>query len=279
MVNQLQKKLHSNRGASMILALALFLICTMVSSVIIAAAASGVSRNAQRAEQQNGYLAVSSAADLIMEELQTSGQYAGASVKKYYGCQDCSIPSTMEYFGVWVSGYRLDASYIPNPLDDGHLMISVPHTDLGETKSMDTTNTTLSGTFGELFKRAANHVYMNGTAYGEQITIALQMSDERIPDVICDFTMDSSYNVTFALSTENSDYSISIGAVAIIYQREPIRMQDDSDVHTVYFKRFNETQGIFEDAEIQLMIPVEVTTTITEISWGVPQVEKGVLSQ
>ena len=68
-MKQIKKKLHSNAGASIMLALALTLICLMVSSVIVAAAASGVNRNKVELEKQQEYLAITSAAQYIAENL------------------------------------------------------------------------------------------------------------------------------------------------------------------------------------------------------------------
>ena len=271
-------KLKSNRGASMILALVLFLVCTMVSSVIIATASSGLSRNAQREEQQYAYLAISSAADYILEELETSGVYVGASQLKEYGCKDCSIAATMEYFGQDVSGYRLDANFIPNPLDDGHLMIPIIHTDDREQRVTNEENCTLEDGLERLLKRAAKSVYETQTEYEEQLKLSLVESDPRFPDVICDFSMDRNYNISFHVYAVSQDYSIRLEAAGIVYEREPVVVQDDSDIHTIYYRWFNEATGAFEDKTEQLVIPVKVITTVTEVRWGIPKVEKGGLS-
>lgn len=74
-MNQIKKKLHSNAGASVILALALTLICIMVASVIIAAAASGAGRNATEKGRQQTYLAVTSAAQYIADNLNSANDF------------------------------------------------------------------------------------------------------------------------------------------------------------------------------------------------------------
>lgn len=68
-------KLKSNRGATMILALALFLICAVISSLILAAAASGTTRITQQTKEQQAYLAVSSATDIVAAELDNCNKY------------------------------------------------------------------------------------------------------------------------------------------------------------------------------------------------------------
>lgn len=68
-------KLKSNRGATMILALALFLICVMVSSIILVVAASSSGRVSQQVKEQQAYLSVSSAADIVATELDRCNKY------------------------------------------------------------------------------------------------------------------------------------------------------------------------------------------------------------
>lgn len=286
-MNLLQKKLNSKRGASMILVLSLFLICVMVSSVILAAASAGVSRNAQRVEQQNGYLAISSASSLVIEELKTLGVYAGKNITGKYGCQDCNIAGYIYYNGTQISGYRLDAEYtsnpmdkdyVSNPLDDGHLLIKIDH-DPYVFAVKDGDNTTLSGIFAGSFERGCTQVFTLGAPYTETLKIALRESDARLPDVTCRFTMDTDYNVKFVLTTENSAYAVSISCVADVKVSNITETTDSTDEHKIYYKKFIEGDGIYETREETWTIPIEVTTVTTEISWGGPRVEKEVLSQ
>ena len=83
---QLKAKLNSNSGASMMLALALMLVCVFVSSVILTAATSGATRNEKRNAQQREYLAISSAAQMLQENLKDAGTLAGQTTIKAYQC-------------------------------------------------------------------------------------------------------------------------------------------------------------------------------------------------
>lgn len=91
-VNRIRKKLQSNSGASVMIALGLFLICIMISSVVVTAAASGSSRNRKdRIEQQREYLSISSAAQTVMDEINKLTQYVGRETDSDYACNDfCS---------------------------------------------------------------------------------------------------------------------------------------------------------------------------------------------
>ncbi len=63
--NSFTKKLKSNTGASMLLALAFFLMCFFVASVVMASASVNASRALAQKEEQRSYFAIQSAEDLI----------------------------------------------------------------------------------------------------------------------------------------------------------------------------------------------------------------------
>ena len=68
-MNSLRKKLRGNRGASITFALLLFLVCTMVSSVVIVAASTAGGRLSGVRESDQRYYAVTAAADVLRETL------------------------------------------------------------------------------------------------------------------------------------------------------------------------------------------------------------------
>ena len=287
MTKGIYSKLKNNRGASMMLALSLFLVCVMVSSVILAAASAGASRNANRVEQQMGYLAVSSASDLLVTELKQMGSYVGKNQTGRYGCQDCNVNGYIQYNGALTYGLRLDAEYttnpmdkdyVPNPLDDGHLLIPKVHTPYMYAQN-DEEQCTLGGMFGELFHRACSQIFVTGLAHEETIRIALSQQDERMPEVICYFKMDQKYNASFMLTTEVSEYSILISMNAKTQESKLPDSIDTSDVHTIYYKKFDELTGTYTTVEEKWSIPIEVNTVLKRVEWDIPVVEKGGLSQ
>lgn len=68
-MNNLKRKLRSRTGASITFALLLFLICAVLSSVILAAATSASGRMSQMAETDQRYYAVTSASELLKDML------------------------------------------------------------------------------------------------------------------------------------------------------------------------------------------------------------------
>lgn len=83
-MKRLAQKLNCRRGASMLMALLLFLIAAMVSAVIITAAVSARSRVASDRAQQQTYLTVSSAAELLRDSIEGgSGDFRTRKVTLY----------------------------------------------------------------------------------------------------------------------------------------------------------------------------------------------------
>ena len=87
-MGKILKKLHSQRGETMLMALLLFLVGVMVSAVILAAAISAESDAKAAREEQQAYLTVRSAAELFRDAIQSgSGGYREIVTKTYSGTQ------------------------------------------------------------------------------------------------------------------------------------------------------------------------------------------------
>lgn len=71
-MRNVRKKLHSQRGASVVIALIFFLICVMVGAVILAAASANVGRLSHLRKNEQAYFSLSSAARLVRDDLAQS---------------------------------------------------------------------------------------------------------------------------------------------------------------------------------------------------------------
>lgn len=78
----LRKKLASRRGASILMALLFLLLCMMVGTSVLMAAASNAGKIRSNQEEQQKYLTLSSALTLLCDELEDM-EYVG---QYYYGC-------------------------------------------------------------------------------------------------------------------------------------------------------------------------------------------------
>ena len=95
----IKKKLKSNNGVSFIIAMLLFLVASVVSIVIVTAALSAVKRVHDDFKDQQEYLCVSSAANLVKETL--SGSSCTIVEKRTISGGTENIEYTYTTTGVW----------------------------------------------------------------------------------------------------------------------------------------------------------------------------------
>lgn len=81
----LHRKLHEQRGASMLMALFLLLVALMVSAVVIAAAASAATTLRSDKAQEQASLAVSSAAEYVRDAFVVGGKMNGSIIPRWAG--------------------------------------------------------------------------------------------------------------------------------------------------------------------------------------------------
>ena len=75
-MERLGKKLRSERGASLLLALLMLLVCMMVGSSVLAAAASNAGKARSNRTEQQRYLNLTSAIQLVADEI-ARAEYTG----------------------------------------------------------------------------------------------------------------------------------------------------------------------------------------------------------
>lgn len=119
----IRRKLNSQRGASMLMALLLMLVGIMVSAVIISAATSAAVNKRSEKEQQQAYLAVSSAAELVRDDFQSlTGRYKDVTttVTNADGTTTttndtikatCAVGDMINDIGVWFIGVNTTSTY------------------------------------------------------------------------------------------------------------------------------------------------------------------------
>lgn len=272
------QKLKSNNGASMIITLVLFLICAMVSSIIIVAAASGSSRNVHRVEQQQAYLAVSSAARMLEAELKNIGTCKGIQQEtsfgcnKYAGADNYTEETPYEDEQNPILGYRIYDFWIANTLD-AILVDTVPCQANKVTSEVDGSGVT--GRFRNVIVAATDAIYSGETTYIENFTIALTEEEERLPEVLGQFQMDASYGITIVLTTAESEYTITITMDGFKQDgTTTTSTKEQGCQHHVYYKRLLDNRA-YETVHEDMWLTATVTSTTNIISWEAPIVEKG----
>lgn len=97
MLSAIRKKLNSSAGASIVIALIFFLLCAVVGGVVLTAATVSAGRSGRDLSAQRAYLAVSSAARLIENDLE------GASFSGAYSSSVTTV-TTITQTGVGADG-------------------------------------------------------------------------------------------------------------------------------------------------------------------------------
>lgn len=80
-MKRIKEKLHSQTGASLLLALLFLLVCLTVGAVVLTAAATNAGRVHRNQQDQQAYLAVASAAQLVKEDFKDM-KFVGTYYKK-----------------------------------------------------------------------------------------------------------------------------------------------------------------------------------------------------
>ena len=291
-MRHIRRKLNSNTGASMILALVLVLICAMVSSVIVMAAASGVSRNESKLKKQQEYLAVTSAAQFIAENLNPSEDsiLCGVIMTNEKPCakyKNYNIPFQIDVNGVLVSSYAIPMPAASIPGVDNTMVLEqfyLVAEDLVGTNAfceaipmavIKEDATEFSGYFGALMKRAASDVFKNNAVFSESFT--MEVGDDRLPKVKCTFTMEKDYSVDIVIHSvdEVSDYSMTVRMDA---NQSTNFIEDEVECTNEhrYFYEYSDMVGNLHTSEIgYIKFNHTVKNSVIEVTWGSPVISKG----
>lgn len=103
-VERLRKKLRSESGASILLALLMFLICALVGATVLAAAASNAGKARSSRTEQQKFLNLSSAIQLVADEIQRAEYTGKYQVYKW----DVTTTTTTEIDGTPITTSKTD---------------------------------------------------------------------------------------------------------------------------------------------------------------------------
>ncbi|MGO5023334.1 hypothetical protein ACTQ4E_09600 [Lawsonibacter sp. LCP25S3_G6] len=101
MIGVISRKLHSQRGASMLLALLFLLICSMVTASILMAAVANAGKHRSNLEEHQVYLSLSSAVSTLCDELnrcEYRGQYYSWKYTERTGTDEMGRPIYTTYY-------------------------------------------------------------------------------------------------------------------------------------------------------------------------------------
>lgn len=297
-MKQLKKKLHSNSGASIILALAIMLICVMVSSVIVVMAASGINRNETNVERNQEYLAITSAAQYIAQNLNSAGNdsFSGVHLKNEMPCnryKNYSLESYIRVNGTDVDAYAIPSQHVTVEADEpGLVSVEQVYLYVQDTNPAATTvnifcaevpklevidaSTSFSGTFSEVMREAVEEVFVHAMAYEKEFT--MKVDDARVQDVKCKFTMDTDYNVEVVIRSvvAGSEYSMVVQMKARTPQVNAAGLRTLQTCSHRCFYEYCDNVGNIQTSEIkEYTFKHEIDNATTTVSWEKPIIMKG----
>jgi len=311
-MNQIKKKLQSNAGASIILAMTLLLICVMVSSVIVAAAASGASRNNENElRKQQEYLAITSAAQYIADNLNPSGNntFCGVQLRQE---NPCNKYKSYDRMNVQVDGTYVSAYAIPTPYSspEGAELNTVEvlrfylcententeetfcNTQLKKDALVEGNATAFAGIFGEMMQEAATAIYTwdetnvaHSRDFSKEFTMSVEdeehIRDNRIPEVKCTFKMDAEYQVKILVESnveesEASEYFLIVEMPAFSPSEDPSGWKTTKSCKHQCFYEYLDAEGNTQfSTEKEYTFTHEVNHSTTTVTWGTPTISKG----
>ena len=212
-----KSKLHSRRGASLLLALGVCLIFVLVGSVVLGSATASASRLKDRRAREQAYLSLSSAARLLQETLAGS-ECSGWTSRTEYTC-----------------GREEDTA--------------------GRCDSLAGDSNFLTD--------AAWPVFCGRTGGG-----GYTVSAEHMEEVHAGLEMDDAYRAVFTLTTDSSDYVMTLTFEATLTHSEARETSSCS----------HETTEVNEDGEevsVTETYDLYTTTETTAIVWDGGTISKG----
>lgn len=266
-------KLRSQQGASILLALAVMLVCTMVAAVVLMAAAANMGKGLSSQEQTRSFYAVSSAAQLFANDVaENLVSVEVSTTTRSYACQDTHPSYVHDDAGI-VS--QLDLIIIFND--------ATPFVQIMEeaVHAIDPTN--------------------ESSVFEKTFTIDAPNMDS----VNARLTMDYAYNMAVEFSSAPSDnsygYGLTLNLPSVLSEpTEETTRITDGDSHFDGWEwdeggseyswleenktPINSSTGNHEPAaneyghSVEQFYDVVTTNTVTQISWGQPTYSKGVSS-
>lgn len=271
-----RKKLHSRRGASLLIALLFFLTAMAVGAVVLTAAATNAGRFARSRQEQQDYLAVASAAGLIEKDFQGSALKLGYT--KTHIKED-TITTSMTGGGSGSSTGSEKTIYAPI---DGHGSLSGGSELLPEGHIIDL--------YEDGIKTAVQAIdFWRQLPYGTELKDDLSVEVQhmpgaaKLPAVAGTMTVsrgpaagdsDRTYTVIVKLRTAGGEDGASPTNAMTLKFAPSIDLQTTTKVEEKTERRYYTTEHGEDLTETKTTVTT-VTTCTTTISWGQATFTKG----
>jgi len=260
-MNLLKNKLIDRSGASMLIALVLFLTCAMIGSVILSSAAGNADKIRTRKSEQQNYLSVSSAARLVQSAVNGT-VYSGWENYTVYECVGETLP-----------------------------LRPPKHSDVADVcTEMTYENNEDAGLKADI-EAAVYQAYRSHTKYvepipvSEEITKSYVISGNGMDDVKATMILNTNtYDLTFELSANNgavTDYemTLSFNASVVSPNKEDadIEIQANADKDHDRYEEFEAEDGTPYWEWVPVEYDITIYTLNTTVSYDNGTITKGVL--
>lgn len=259
-MNKIINKLKDHSGASMLIALILFLVCTMVGSAILLSASGNADKMRNRRIEQQRYFSVSSAARLIQS---TIGEmvYSGWENNTVYECSN--------------EDEELHPEKHTDTADVCAELSFDENSDAGLKRELASA----------LYRAYRSHTkYVVPVSASNEIEETFVVSGDGVEDVRIHMVLDTStYNLVFKLSsTDSSDYAMTLYFKASVVSPE----KEDAEIETRIngdqihrrLEEFETNDGISYWEWVPVEYDITIYTLNTVVNYDSGTIAKGVIS-
>ena len=256
---RVKQKLNSSRGASILLALVLFLLCAMVSAVVVGSAMTNMQKVKNRREQQQVYYSVSSAARLLHDAMEQVS-FVGSESVQTYSCTNVVVGGTDQF--TFIDPAQHHAEYPASTFQAADTAQDLP--------------------LAKILQTGAQKVYMSRITYVSSNRVPFTgwsdtfiIEDGTNPAVSVKVVLDDKYNLTFTLAPQDEKWKDDYQMTFLCAGREVT--PDASSVPTTCTHKVS-----YWDMENNKKVEEErtydgtLTTKSTTISWIPGRILKGV---
>ena len=253
---RLVKKLHNQRGASILVALMFFLVCAMAAAVILGSATTNAEKIQRRQKGQQVYYSVSSAAQLLRDKVNNL-TITGSEVFTQYDCNNLVLDT--------------DESISPD---------REPNTAAVQDMAAVLNGAAVTGdVLIDLLSDGVRAVYTSTLAYAEKTPFISWKKSFTIEDgqytVDVTVSIDEDYTFTFQLVPEDQDlegdYSMTLTCAGKKSNPDIKKEPGGTCSHEV-------TQKNYKTGELETFtkeFDITVTTRTTSIGWEPGMIYKG----
>lgn len=260
-MNILRRKIRSQSGASILIALILFLACAMIGSVVLSSATGNADKIRSRKSEQQEYLSVSSAAHLIQSAVGGT-VYSGWENYTVYACVGEHLLLDPEKHSD-VADVCTEMTYDIN--DDAGLKADIA---------------------SAVYQAFRSHTqYVTQIPAPDEITKNFVISGSQMDDVNVKMILETTtYNLSFELTTGDvsaSDYAMTLDFNSSVVSPN----KEDADVETKVngdkvhqrYEEFETEEGIPYWEWVPVEYDITIYTLNTTVSYDNSTITKGVL--